>query len=217
MRRISFVIAAVALAAAAPAGGAPKPKPPRPGKLTAVARPTPVIFGQGTVVSGKLSGANNGGKQVTLAEDPFPYGDGYTNLATATTAGNGDYAFPSRVPASNRNYRVTVGAEQAFTGVRVRMRVSFAVGDSTPNRGQRVGFTGFVAPKHDGRAVLIQRLSATGSWGTVKRTLLRPTTGNRSRYSTSLLIFRTGTYRVRAGADGDHITGTSRTRRLTVG
>jgi hypothetical protein len=197
MRRIAFVIAVLALAVAAPATGAPKPKPPKPGKLT---------------------GANNGGKSVTLAEDPFPYGDGFVNAATATTDGNGNYTFPRRVAPSNRNYRVTIGADQAFTGVRVRMRVSFSVGDSTPNRGQRVGFTGFVAPKHDGRMALIQRLSSvTGSWGTVKRTLLRATTGNRSRYSTTLVIFRTGTYRVRVGADGDHITGTSRTRRLTVG
>ena len=216
MRRTALVIAAVGLIAAAPAGGAPKPRPPKAGKLSAAARPTPVTFGQGTVVSGKLTGANNGGQQLTLAEDPFPYGDGYTNVATATTDGNGNYAFARRVPPSNRNYRVTVRAEQAFTGVRVRMRLSFSVGDSTPNKGQRVGFTGYVAPKHDGRVALIQRLSSTGVWVTVKRTLLRATTGDRSRYSTTLVIRRTGTYRVRVGADGDHLTGTSRTRRLTV-
>jgi hypothetical protein len=74
-----------------------------------------------------------------------------------------------------------------------------------------------VAPKHDGRTVVIQRLSATGAWITVRRTLLRSTTGDRSRYRTSLVIRRTGRYRVRAGTDGDHLTGTSRTRRLLVG
>jgi hypothetical protein len=47
--------------------------------------------------------------------------------------------------------------------------------------------------------------------------LLKATTGNRSRYGTSLVIRRTGTYRVRAGGDGDHLTGTSRTRTLSVG
>ena len=216
MNRSSFLVVAAVLAAAAPAGAAPR-KPPQGGRLSVAARPTPLTFGQGTVVSGKLTGQNNGGQPVTLAEDPFPYGDGYTNVATATTAANGNYALPRQVPATNRNYRVTIGGQRAFTGVRVMMRVSFVVGDSTPNRGQRVGFTGFVAPKHDGRTVLIQRRSASGAWGTVRRTLLKATTGNRSRYSTSLVIRRTGTYRVRAGADGDHITGTSRTRTLTVG
>jgi hypothetical protein len=216
MKRISFLVVASLLAVAIPAVAAPK-KPPQAGRLSAAARPTPLTFGQGTVVSGRLTGQNNGGQQVTLAEDPFPYGDGFTNVATATTAGNGNYTFPRQFPPTNRNYRVTVGSQQVFTGVRVMMRVSFVVGDSTPNRGQRVGFTGFVAPKHDGRTVLIQRRSSTGRWGTVRRTLLKATTGNRSRYSTSLVIRRTGTYRVRAGADGDHITGTSRTRTLSVG
>jgi hypothetical protein len=218
MKRTSFLVLAALLAAAVSASAAPKPKPPPGGgRLSAAAKPAPVIFGQGTIVSGKLTGQNNGGQQVTLAEDPFPYGDGFTNIAMVTTAGNGNYAFARQFPATNRNYRVSVRGQQAFTGVRVRMRVSFAVGDSTPNRGQRVGFTGFVAPKHDGRTALIQRRSATGRWGTVRRTLLKATTGNRSRYSTSLVIRRTGTYRVRVGADGDHITGTSRTRTLTVG
>ena len=215
MKRKSLLVVAALFAVAVPAVAAPKP--PQNGRLSAVARPTTLTFGQGTVVSGKLTGQNNGGRPVTLAEDPFPYGDGFTNVATATTAANGNYTLPRQVPATNRNYRVTIGSEQAFTGVRVMMRVSFVVGDSTPNRGQRVGFTGFVAPKHDGRTVLIQRRSATGSWGTVRRTLLKATTGNRSRYSTSLVIRRTGTYRVRAGADGDHLTGTSRTRTLSVG
>jgi hypothetical protein len=216
MKRTLFFVAGAVLAAAAPVAAAPKPNPP-PGRLSAAARPTPLTFGQGTVVSGKLTGATNGGQPVTLAEDPFPYGDGFINVSAATTAANGNYAFARLFPASNRNYRVTVGTDQAFTGVRVRKRVSFVVGDATPNRGQRVGFTGFVAPKHDGGTALIQRRSATKRWGTVRRTLLRATTGDRSRYSTSLVIRRTGTYRVRVGADGDHIAGTSRTRTLTVG
>jgi hypothetical protein len=217
MKRTSFLLVVGLLAVAVPAVAAPKPPQGGSSRLSATVRPNPLIFGQGTVVSGKLTGQNNGGKQVTLAEDPFPYGDGYTNVATATTAANGNYAFPRQFPPTNRNYRVTIQGEQAFTGVRVMMRVSFVVGDSTPNRGQRVGFTGFVAPKHDGRTVLIQRRSSAGRWGTVRRTLLKATTGNRSRYSTSLVIRRTGTYRVRAGADGDHLTGTSRTRTLSVG
>ena len=218
MKRTSFLVVVALLAVALPALAAPK-RPPSGGssRLSAAARPALLTFGQGTVVSGKLTGQNNSGRQVTLAEDTFPYGGGYTNIATATTAANGNYSFSRQVPATNRNYRVSVAGEQSFTGVRVMLRVSFVVGDSTPNRGQRVGFTGFVAPKHDGRTVLIQRRSATGAWGTVKRTLLKATTGNRSRYSTSLVIRRTGTYRVRAGTDGDHLTGTSRTRTLSVG
>jgi hypothetical protein len=220
MKRTSFLLLAALFAVAVPAQANHRPGHVGGGgggNFTAAAKPSPIVFGASTIVSGRLSGQNNAGRQVTLAEDPFPYGDGYTNIATVTTAANGSYAFPRLFPPTNRNYRASVPGEQAFTGVRVMMRVSFVVGDSTPNRGQRVGFTGFVAPKHDGRTVLIQRRSATGAWVTVKRTLLKATTGNRSRYGTSLVIRRTGTYRVRAGADGDHLTGTSRTRTLSVG
>jgi hypothetical protein len=220
MKRTSLLVLVGLVAIAVPAQATHKPGhggPGGTGNFTITARPSPIAFGAATTVSGKLTGPTAGGQQLTLAEDPFPYGDGYTNVATATAASNGNYTFPRQFPTSNRNYRVSTATAQVFTGVRVMMRVSFVVGDSTPNRGQRVGFTGFVAPKHDGRTVLIQRRSATGAWGTVKRTLLKATTGNRSRYSTSLVIRRTGTYRVRAGADGDHLTGTSRTRTLTVG
>jgi hypothetical protein len=184
------------------------------GNINVNASPTPVVFGAATTVSGKLSGSNSGGQQVTLTEDPFPY-DAYVNPRTATTDANGNFTF-RLVPASNANYRVAARGEQDFASVRVRMRVGFVASDSTPARGQRVLFSGTVAPKHDGRTALVQRLSVTGAWATVRRTLLRTTTGNRSRYATTLTIRRSGTYRVRVAADGDHLTGTSRTRILRV-
>ena len=210
------VTAAIALSAPALATHRPGHQPGNSANLSAATTPTPIVFGAATTVSGKLTGQNNGGRQVTLAEDPFPYGDGYVNVTTVNTTANGDYSFANLRPASNRNYRVSVGSEQAFTGVRVRMRVSFSVSDSTPRRGQRVAFSGFVAPKHDGATVLVQRLSATGAWITVRRTLLRATTGDRSRYRTVLTIRRSGSYRTRIGAHGDHLAGTSRVRILRV-
>jgi hypothetical protein len=221
MSRVMMFAVAAALLVSVPAAAHHRPGhtggPGESGRLTGLANPFTLTFGAGTVVSGRLTGQNNGGRRVTLAEDPFPYGGGYTDVATTTTAGNGSYAFPRRFPPTNRNYRVSVGADQTFTGARVRLRVSFSLGDSTPRVGQRVGFTGFVAPKHDGRTVLVQRRTATGAWRIVKRTLLRATTGDRSRYSTSLVIRRSGTYRTRVAGDGDHLTGTSRTRTARVG
>ena len=222
MRRVILpAIAGLALAAT-PVAAHHRPAhtggPGDSGRLTAEAKPFVLVFGASTVVSGRLTGTGNANQRVTLAEDPFPYGDGFVDVATtATTDANGNFAFPRLVPASNRNYRVRASGEETFTGARVRMRVSFSVSDLTPRMGQRVRFTGYVAPKHDGRTVLVQRRSATGAWVVVKRTLLRATTGNRSRYSTSLIVRRTSTYRTRIGSDGDHLTGTSRTRTTRVG
>jgi hypothetical protein len=217
MKRLLTLLGLTGLALAAPALAAKPPKTPGAGRLTAVASPTPILFGASTVVSGKLTGQNNGNQLVTLAEDPFPYGDGYVDVTTTRTAANGSYSF-RRFPPTNRNYRVRARNEQAFASVRVRMRLSLFVSDATPRRGQRVRFSGFVTPKHDGRKVYVQRRSSTGVWVTVRTTLAnRPTTGDRSRYSTTLIIRRSGLYRARTLSDGDHLAGTSRTRLLTVG
>jgi hypothetical protein len=212
-------IAAVALAgtvglaiATAPATG----RPPARNTLTAAARPSVIVFGQSTTVSGKLGGANNGGVAVVLAQDPFPYGDGFLALARGTTANNGNYSF-HLVPALNTNYRVRAKGLTAFTGVRVHARVTEGVSDSTPTVGQFVRFFGSVAPRFDGRVVLIQRQTSTGGWSTVRRTLLRHTSiGNRSLYSTRIPIRSTGKYRARFSTSGPYLTGTSATRTLTV-
>lgn len=218
MKKITLWTAGLVLVLAAPAAATHRPghTPGGSGNLTAVATPQTVVFGAATVVAGKLSGNNSGAQQVTLTEDPFPYGGGYINPLTVNTDANGNYSFRD-VPESNRNYQVTVRGEKAFTGVRVRMRVSLAASDLTPARGQRVRFSGSVAPKHDGRQALIQRRSATGVWVTVRRPTLRAvTTGNRSTYSTTMAILRSGSYRARVLAHGDHVTGTSVTRVLRV-
>ena len=217
MKRILITTVAVLAALAVPATATHRPghRGPSPGNLTVDTKPFTVTFGSATTVSGRFTGSNNSARAVTLAEDPFPYGDAFVNAATVNTDANGNYSF--RVtPASNRNYRVSVAGEQVFSGVRVRMRVSFSVSDSTPRMGQRVAFSGYVAPKHDGGTVLVQRRTATGAWSTIRRTLLQATTGDRSRYRTVLAIRRDSTYRTRIAGHGDHLTGTSRTRFLNA-
>jgi hypothetical protein len=218
------IVVATSLAALLPATSALAAKPPKPPKpaapaLSAAANPFVVTFGQSTTVAGRLTGANHAARVVRLAQDPFPYGDGFLPLAQTTTASNGNYSF-HLLPALNTNYQVTSGALRAATGVRVRHAVGLSVSDSTPARGQRVRFFGFVRPKHDGKVVLIQRRLASGAWTTVRRTTLLATTGNRSRYSTVLRVFAARgalvNFRARFLGDGAHLTGTSVTRTLTV-
>jgi hypothetical protein len=213
---IAILVSVAVLAPASTASAAKPPKAPKgaPG-LSAAAKPFVVTFGESTAVAGKLTGNNHGGQQVRLAQDPFPYGDGFLALAQATTAGNGTYSF-RLLPLLNTNYRLTSGQVAASTGVRVRHAVSLAVSDSTPARGQLVRFFGSVRPKHDGKVVLIQRQAPTGGWSTVRRTTLLAATGNRSRYSTRMRVRSTRNYRARFVGDGAHLTGTSASRALTV-
>ncbi len=215
MKRALPIAVLVLAVTSVPALATHRPGHREPGRITADTTPFTVTFGTATTISGRLTGPNSSGRNVTLAEDPQPYGDGFANVATTTTDANGNYSF-RQTPGTSRNYRVTSGNEQAFTGVRVRTRVSFAVSDTTPQRGQRVRFSGFVAPAHNGRTVLIQRRSAAGFWRVVRRVGLLAATGDRSRYRTVLTIRRTGTYRARLLGHGDHLTGTSRTRTLRV-
>lgn len=213
MKRLIATTIALVAALAVPALATHRPGHREPGRITADSTPFVVIFGTATTVSGRLSGNNNANRPVTLAADPFPYANGFVNVATTTTDANGNYSF-RQVPESNRNYRVTAAGQQAFTGVRVRPRISFAVSDTTPRRGQRLTFSGLVAPAHNGRTVLIQRRTATGFWRVVRRVGLLAAAGDRSRYRTSLTIRSTGRFRARLLNHGDHLIGTSSSRLL---
>lgn len=194
--------------------------------LTATASRRTVTFGGRTTISGVLAGPGNAGQSVTLEEKPAPFtGPFRTTGLTTTTDAAGNYSF-TVAPARSTIYRTVVKTKKPTTSpevaVRVRVRVTLGVSDRTPAAGQRVRLAGSVLPGHTGRTARLQRRTARGAWRTIaKRTLIRATSVNgvtRSRYAFRIRVRRTGTYRVRvAPADGDHIAGNSRRRKLTVG
>ncbi|MEA2281023.1 MAG: hypothetical protein QOK21_1630 [Solirubrobacteraceae bacterium] len=197
-------------------------KPPKlPAKLTIAAAPSAVTFGRATTLSGKLSGGKSAaGQLVAVQADTAPFDGTYTDVATAKTDANGDWS-ATNAPTALTRYRAQAKtappATSATVDVGVRLRVGIRVSDRTPARGQRVRFSGTVAPAHDGAPVRIQRRRADGSWRTVARTTLQDAGDAVSRYAKRVKVTRTGTYRVRAASgDGDHLRGTSATRRLRV-
>lgn len=202
--------------------GAQKPtKPPKP-TTTAVsldAKPTIVVFGATSTLSGAVSGSQNSGVTVRLeSDDTRPYGDSYKPTGrTAVTAANSRYSF-AVVPGVNTQYRVVAQTSPNVTSparlVLVRIKVGLKVSDSTPRSGSRVLFSGSVFPAHDGRTALIQKRSPTGRWVTVTSTTLRDAGTTRSSYSRRIRITRDGTYRVKVSGDADHVNGFSRTRTL---
>ncbi len=217
-------VATVAIAAvSASAATAQKPvKPPKDGQAVSIAaKPTIVIFGSSTTLSGDVTGARSSGVTVRLeADDTRPYGDGYKPTGrTAVTAANGRYAFAVK-PGLNTQYRVTAQTSPGVTSapklVLTRIRVGLSVSTTSLRSGSRVRFSGSVLPAHDGRLALIQKRSPTGRWVTVARTTLRDAGTSRSSYSRRLRITRDGTYRVKVAGDGDHVNGFSRTRALDV-
>ena len=219
MRRALVLSSLLALAAV---GVAVAAKPPA-NTVTLAATPSTVTFGGASTVAGQVTGTGNGGLTVTLQANTAPYTGGFRNAATAVTDASGAYHF-AVTPALGTKYRVQAKASPTVTspevGVSVRVKVTLRVGDRTPAAGQRVRFSGIVSPAHNGKAALIQRRSSSG-WHTVARATLAATSPlnnvQRSSYSTRVRIRSSGSYRVQVvPGDGDHVTGNSARRTLTV-
>ena len=192
--------------------------------LSIGAEPNPVPFGKTTTISGRLHGSDNGGKTIELGENPFPFreNDRFKAAGTATTDANGDYSF-TVTPELNTNYRTrttNVDPEQVsgsvFVGV--KMRITRAVDDRTPNSGQTVTFSGKVRPAHDGDTVLIQRRRPTGTWRTLQNVALEPGPGSEdsSVYDAQVTIQRDGVWRAKIRRDEDHLGNRSRRIRIDV-
>lgn len=234
MKRSVIAIAAT-LAAFAPAAALADHRPGHDapsggggGTATAIsaltARPNPVVFGSATTLSGRLTGANSSGRTIVLeADDTRPYGDRYTRVqgVTATTDNAGRFSFTVR-PARNTQYRAVVQGgpgqlQSAGRLVLVRTRVGLVVSDRTPNRGQRIRFSGTVRPPKDGRVILLQRRSSTGRFVTKHRTRLRDAGDEFSRYSRRFRVYRDGVWRVKVPGDLEHVNGFSRRVFIDVG
>ena len=192
------------------------------------ARPSTVVFGSATTLSGRLSGGRVSGVTVRLeADDVRPYGDSYKAVASATGAPvsatsdqAGKFSFSLR-PQRTTQYRVVAQASPPVTStgrlVLVRPLVGLVVSDRTPRSGSLVRFRGTVRPPHDARTVLIQRRSPTGRFVTVARARLRDAGTVFSSYSRRIRVRRDGAYRVKLPGDADHVNGFSRVRTLDVG
>jgi hypothetical protein len=220
MRKISAVLA-IALCCAGPALAAKPPKGPKPNpNLTVKVSSPTVTFGKSVTFSGTTKNIA-AGTTVDLLQNPYPYSGGFKPSGkTAVVDPAGNYSIAGVVPAMNTQYQVSARTsprtDSGAAFVQVRLRVSFKVSDSTPARGQKVRFSGTVAPAHDGKPVLIQKKTSTG-YKTVARTTLLDNGTATSKYSKSLRIRRSGTYRVVAQPlDQDHLDGTSRSRTLRV-
>ena len=211
--------AAVTLATAllAPAAAAVA-APPTPHQLSIAASSPRIVFGDKVALTGQLTGADSAGETVTLQEDPVPFGD-FKNSVSTLTAADGTYKF-ERTPSLNVKYRADAKSKEAATSpealVLVAPKVTLAVSDKTPKAGQKVTFSGTVAPAHDGLKLSIQRLSSTGHWKTIARATLVDAGTALSNYSRKLTINSTGKFRTVLPAHDDHATGKSSSTTLKV-
>ena len=216
MKTKLIAAAALTLAVAAPTASAQKPTPH---ELSIAASSPRIVFGEKVALTGTLTGADNVGETVTLEEDPFPFGDFKKSVSTLTTAG-GAYRF-ERTPSLNIRYRAEAKskppATSPVTTVLVAPAVTFKVSDRTPKAGQRVRFSGTLAPAHDGLKVSIQRRTSKGGYKTIARATLTDAGDALSNWKRTLRINSSGTFRVILPKHDDHATGKSRRIKLAVG
>ena len=197
-------------------------KPPQGAVTVSLdAKPNPVVFGSPMTLSGKVAGDAKADIVIRFEQDTTkPYGDKYTPSAfTAKTTNGGQWSVAIK-PTVNTQYRALAQTSPAVTSgarlVNVRPLIGLRVSDSTPRRGSLVKFSGSVFPAHDGMRVSIQRRTSTGGFAPVARPMLVDAGAAKSTYTRRLRIFRDGVYRVKLTGHGDHVSGYSRLRTLTV-
>jgi hypothetical protein len=64
----------------------------QPKNLTIGPNTSEVRFGRGVSLSGKLTGQNNGGREVIVEKDPFPFGT-FETAGTTQTNAQGEWSF----------------------------------------------------------------------------------------------------------------------------
>ena len=190
--------------------------------LSLAATPNPVRPGGRTLIAGTLSGTGNGGRQIVLQSNPFPYTQGFQNASDVhLTNGDGTFSFPVLSVPLNTQYRVLLPNQPQVASPIVSVGVAPKVSVGTKRvrrtaRGAIVRFTGRVTPAHDGTQIAIQRLKGA-TWVTISGTIAKHASSATSRYRKSVRLRRGGTFRVFAGTnDGDHVPSVSRSVRVRV-
>lgn len=184
--------------------------------------PNPVLFGGGTTLAGQVTGTGNGGREVVLQSNPFPYTQGFQNLGNAQIAdAAGSFAFPLLSVGFNTQYRVVLpdrpSVPSPIVTVSVMPTVATKVGTYRVHKGSLLTFSGTIKPAADGTLMAVQRKSSTGRWITVGGMAARHSNSKQSKFKRRVRIHSTGTYRVYAGLNnGKYVPNSGREIRIRV-
>jgi hypothetical protein len=168
-----------------------------PLSLQILAAPNPVLYEDPVTIQGTLSGTGNGGRQVILQADPFPYTAGFADQGNPeVTTATGSFAFPVIGLTQATQFRViTATVPPVISPVAlesVAVRVSAHIGRT--HRRHHARIYGTVTPAVDGMEVGIMRVS-DGRNVLVSGTVLRHSNATSSRFSRVVRVKR-GLYRV---------------------
>jgi hypothetical protein len=168
-----------------------------PLSLQILSTPNPVLYGGATTIQGTLSGTGNGGRQVILQANPFPFTGGFQNVGNAeVTTAAGGFSFPVLNLAEGTQFRVATTINppvlSPVTTENVAVRVGAHVGRARRRHFARI--YGTVAPAEDGMQVGILRITH-GHGVLVGGTILRHRNAGSSTFGRVVPV-RSGVYRV---------------------
>jgi hypothetical protein len=186
--------------------------------VTFAATPNPLLTGGTTTLAGQLTGTGNGGRDVVLQSNPFPYTQGFKAVGNKlVTDATGNFSFGLQQVLFNTQFRVALPDKPAVVSpivvVSVSVRVSTHLGTKTVKRGHKLTFKGSVSPDKDGGTpIAIQKLNSKKHWVTVTGTVTHATGHSASSYSKKVTIRSGGKYRVYAGVtNGSYVPNTGTT------
>jgi hypothetical protein len=185
--------------------------------VTFAATPNPLSPGGTTTLAGQLTGTGNGGREVVLQSNPFPYTQGFkTDGNKLVTNADGTFSFGLKSVAFNTQYRVALPDKPSVVSpivvVSVAVRVTTRLGTHTVRRGHSLTFKGSIQPAVDGTPIAIQKLNSKKHWVTIAGTAARHNSKSSSTYSKKVTIRSGGKYRVYAGVtNGMYVPNTGGT------
>jgi hypothetical protein len=172
------------------------------------------IWGSGLTISGSVSGA--GSVPVALEKQDWPYSAPYAQIATTTANSSGAFNFTVGALQVTTHLRVVTRTAVPVTSPVTTASVAAKVGLKTRRLARkRVRLEGAIWPAVPNGRVSLQRQTASGKWGFIKRGKVSPLDANRSRYRIPAISRRSRAtnYRVVVIArnGGANVPGTSRT------
>ena len=178
------------------------------------ATPNPLLTGATTTLAGQLTGTGNGGRDVVLQSNPFPYTQGFKAVGNKlVTDATGNFSFGLQMVAFNTQFRVALPDKPAVVSpivvVSVSVRVSTRLGTKTVKRGHKLTFKGSVTPDNGGTPIAIQKLNSKKHWVTITGTVTHKASGSAASYSKRVTVRSGGKYRVYAGVtNGSYVPNT---------
>ena len=164
--------------------------------VSLVGNPNPVPFAKPTTLQGILSGTGSANRPVVLQANPFPYTQGFVNVANPQlTNASGQFFFTLPSLAINTQFRVLMTDRPDIASPIITVFSQVHLSTHITRRGSLAHFYGSVTPAADGSAVSIQRFSS-GHWHTIARTTTRHHSTSSSSFSKHVRIHHTGSYRV---------------------